>query len=93
MQEQFYTDGDVRELDGKQFECVGVSYQEDENGERHSFVYSFRLKSEVDVEREALAEKQRLEAEAIEQSKNVAPLPEPEITKPEEFKEETLNVR
>lgn len=95
MQEQFYTDGDVRELDGKQFECVGVSYQETD-GERRNFVYNFRLKSEVDAEREVAAklEAERLAAEEVAaQSQLSATENISEQKQPEPLKEETLNVR
>lgn len=95
MQDQFYTDGDVRELDNKQFECIGVSYQETD-GQRHDFVYSFRLKSEVDAERAAAAKVEE-ERSAAEQAAAQSELPETENIseqpQSEPLKEETLNVK
>lgn len=52
MANQLFEDGKVIDINGNQLECVSVSYRETE-GERHDFVYGFRLKSEVDAEREA----------------------------------------
>lgn len=49
---QLFEDGKVIIVDDKELECVSVSYRET-NGERHDFTYGFRLKSEVDAEREA----------------------------------------
>lgn len=59
MTNQLLENGKVVEVNGEQLECSAVSYQEDpETQERHSFVYSFRLKSEIDTEREAEAKHQ-----------------------------------
>jgi hypothetical protein len=65
---QLFEDGKVINVDGTDIECVSVSYQENpETQERHSFVYSFRLKSEVDAEREAEAKHQE-ELKAAEEA-------------------------
>lgn len=52
MSNQLFEDGKVITVDGVELECVAVSYQEP-NGEREKFAYTFRLKSELDAEREA----------------------------------------
>lgn len=88
MSNQLIEDGKVIEINGTEFECTSVSYQEP-NGEREKFGYTFRLKSEVDAEREAEAERQeqlRLEAEGVEES-----VPAPE--QPNQPEEETQHVR
>lgn len=77
---QFYQKGDVKMLDGSEFECVDVTHDETE-GVKHNFTYSFRLRSEVDANRDAVM--------ASTQSDIVAP---EELNKPE-IEEETLNVR
>lgn len=68
MSKQLFEDGKVIEVDGEVLECSAVTYQEDsETQERHSFVYTFRLKSELDAEREE-AKKAEEEAEAARQA-------------------------
>jgi hypothetical protein len=52
MTNQLLEDGKVIVVNEQELECVSVSYQETD-GQRHNFAYSFRLKSEVDAEREA----------------------------------------
>lgn len=90
---QLFEDGKVINVDGAELECVGVNYQESD-GQRHTFGYIFRLKSEVDAEREAArkaqeeAERQAAEAEAVRADPNTET-----VTQPEPLKEETLNVR
>lgn len=81
MANQLFTDGDVHELGGETLECVSVSYRE-EDGEKSGFVYSFRLKSELDAEREA-ARKAEEEAAAadpanqeVEENQTVTPVEE-----------------
>lgn len=85
MNNQLFDNGSVIEVGGNELECTGVSYQENpETQERHSFSYSFRLKSELDAERKAVEEAEQAanpDTEAVETP-----------TEPE-FKEETLNVR
>lgn len=53
MQDQVFTDGEIIEHKGVTLECSSVSYQEDEEGNRHSFVYTFRTHEEMEAEREA----------------------------------------
>ena len=89
---QLFEDGKVISIDGVELECVSVSYQETD-GEKHTFGYTFRPKSEVDAEREAAAkaEEERL---ALEASAPEVATPEPLPTsEPETVKEETLNVK
>lgn len=69
MADQVFTDGEIHPIGDKAFECVGVSYSESD-GVKTNFVYSFRLKAELDEERraaqeatEAAAEEARLTAE------------------------------
>lgn len=65
MANQLFSDGDAHEVNGQMLECVSVSYQETD-GEKHNFVYAFRLKSELDAEREAEAARQaELEASVV----------------------------
>lgn len=91
MGNQLFTDGDVKQLDGRDFECVGVSYAETD-GEKSNFVYSFRLKSELDAEREAEAQRVKdLEAAQGEPMVDETVAPEPEQPKP--IEEETQHVR
>lgn len=52
MSSQLFEDGKVIVVDGVELECVAVAYQEP-NGEREKFAYTFRVKSELDDEREA----------------------------------------
>lgn len=52
MSKQLFEDGKVIVVDGVELECVSVAYQEP-NGEREKFTYSFRVKAELDEEREA----------------------------------------
>lgn len=61
MSKQLFEDGKVITVDGVELECVSVGYQEP-NGEREKFTYSFRVKAELDAEREE-AEKLKQEAE------------------------------
>lgn len=56
MSNQLFTDGDVKNIDGQEFECTAVTYQENAEGERSQFGYTFRLKAELDAEREAAAQ-------------------------------------
>lgn len=56
MAEQLYDIETVINVNGTELECTGVTYQEGENGDRHSFRYTFGLKSELDAEREARKE-------------------------------------
>lgn len=89
MSQQLFEDGKVISADGVELECVGVSYQEDpETNTKHSFGYTFRLKSEMDIEREQ-EEAARLALEANE----VPAEPVEPLGQPEENKEETLNVK
>jgi len=53
MSDQLFNDGEVIEFKGVELECTAVSYQENEEGVRHSYGYTFRPKAEVDAEREA----------------------------------------
>lgn len=68
MSKQLFEDGKVIVVDDTELECTSVGYQE-VDGEKQNFVYSFRLKSEVDDEREQArlaeeeAERARQEAE------------------------------
>lgn len=62
MTNQLYDIEDVINVNGTELECTGVTYQETEEGERHSYGYTFRLKSELDAEREE-ARKNQEEAE------------------------------
>lgn len=80
MAEQLFTDGDVHEVNGQTLECVATSYQETD-GERSNFVYHFRLKSDLDAEREA-AKAAELPAETTEP-----------VTQPEQPQEETQYVK
>lgn len=92
MSNQLFEDGKVIIVDGAELECVGVTYQETD-GERHSFGYNFRPKSEVDAEREEAAKAQEdYERQVAEQNAN-AEAPVETVTQPEPIKEETLNVR
>ncbi len=52
MSKQLFEDGKVADINGNEFECVSVSYSELE-GKRGNFTYGFRLKTEMDAEREA----------------------------------------
>lgn len=70
MANQLFIDGNVTVVNGSELECVSVSYGE-ENGEKQNFVYSFRLKSELDAEREAAAK-----AEADRQAQEATPAAE-----------------
>lgn len=83
MTEQLFTDGDVIQPTGSvQLECVSASYTENEQGEKSNFAYTFRLKSELDAEREAAKEAEEqptAEAEPVNQ--------------PEPIEEETQHVR
>lgn len=63
MSNQIFTDGDVKNIDGQEFECTAVTYQEDAEGERSQFGYTFRLKAELDAEREAEREAQEAREE------------------------------
>ena len=47
MSNQLYAVGDSINVNGVDLECTGVTYAENDLGERSDFVYSFRLKSEV----------------------------------------------
>lgn len=91
---QLFEDGKVINVDSVDLECVGVSYQETD-GERHTFGYNFRVKAELDAEREAAAKAQEeADRAAAEQAASVeAPADVPVPTQPEPLKEETLNVR
>ena len=62
MSTQLFEDGKVITVDGVELECTGVTYQET-NGERHSFGYTFQLKSELDEARKAAEEKAKAEEE------------------------------
>jgi len=53
MSSQLFADGKVINVDGVELECVAVSYQENLEGEKQNFGYTFRVKSELDDEREA----------------------------------------
>lgn len=52
MSKQLFNDGDTFEHEGETLECVLVQYRE-RDGEKENFVYGFRLKSELDAERES----------------------------------------
>jgi hypothetical protein len=89
MSDQLFTDGDVHQVNGQDLECVAASYQE-VDGQKQNFVYHFRLKSELDAEREA--------AKALTQTDDspeaVAAAPAPgELNQPEAPKEETQYVK
>jgi hypothetical protein len=87
MADQLFSDGKVISVDGSELECVAVSYQENpETQERHSFVYQFRLKTEVDAEREAAAK-------AEEDLKTLQEPPTEPANQPELIEEETQHVR
>lgn len=53
MSNQLFSDGKVIVVDGVELECVAVTYQENEEGERHSYGYGFVEKAELDAKREA----------------------------------------
>jgi hypothetical protein len=52
MSNQLFEDGNVADVNNNQLECVSVSYSE-VDGVKSNFSYTFRLKSELDAEREA----------------------------------------
>lgn len=65
MSQQLFTDGETIKTDQGELECSGVTYQE-LDGVRHSFVYQFRLKSDMDEEREKrrIADEEEAERQA-----------------------------
>jgi hypothetical protein len=76
MANQLYEDGNAITVNGNELECVSVSYAE-ENGEKQNFVYSFRLKSEIDAERAAAAQIEAdRQAQEAEQAAQAAPAAE-----------------
>lgn len=55
MAEQLYRIGNTIKVDGHELECISVAYV-DKDGEPQDYVYNFRLKSEVDSDREKTKE-------------------------------------
>lgn len=74
MANQLFTDGDVHQINGETLECVAVAYTE-VDGVKENFAYTFRLKSEVDAEREAAreAEEKAEAARKAAEENNVTP--------------------
>lgn len=66
MSKQLFEIGDGLNSNGNELECVSVGYSEPD-GKKENFVYTFRLKSEIDAERKAAEE---AEAEAEQQRKD-----------------------
>lgn len=63
MAEQIIEDGAVVTTEsGERLVCTGVTYQEDAEGNRHSYSYHFRSKADLDAEAKAEreAEEKRL---------------------------------
>lgn len=88
MADQLFEDGKVVTVDGQELECTAVSHQELEPGVRSNFAYTFRLKSEVDAEREAEAKHQEelkaAEAQAEPQTEAQPETATEPVNKPEE---------
>lgn len=76
MSNQLFTDGSVINHEGTELECVLVQYRDvnDTNGaptgEKENFVYGFRLKSEMDAEREEQRKIEEDQAKAREENAN-----------------------
>jgi hypothetical protein len=90
MANQLFEDGKLVDVDNNQLECVGVSYSE-VDGEKSNFSYTFRLKSDVDAEREAATAAEAANAPTDVAAPTEAPVTEPVQT--ELVKEETQYVK
>lgn len=62
MSKQLFQEGDTLTQGDQKLECIFVSWRE-RDGEKENFVYSFRLQSEVEAEREATSNPTTTEGE------------------------------
>lgn len=63
MAQQLFKEGDTIKHEGNTLECVIVQYRE-RDAQFENFVYGFRLKSELDAERESQRKVKQAEEEA-----------------------------
>lgn len=69
MIEQTVEDGAILTTDsGVKLQCVGVRYQEEPDGTRHHYEYSFRSTDELELERKAAEEAERVARERAEEN-------------------------
>lgn len=77
---QLYEVDDTFTLAGTDFVVTGVTYREDEAGERSAFTYQIRTADELEAERKVQAEIDRRQAEAEAAAQEEADLHSPEKT-------------
>lgn len=81
MSAQIYDTGDVIQAGVNTVEVTGVSYRENEDGEKFGFTYTIRLKSELDQERAEEAQRQKAADEAAKQAEKLTP---DQVSEPDE---------